>query len=149
MMGGGLSLPVTPIPSRWSVPFWDAAKKQRLLIQSCSKCDLLIMYPKPFCPRCLSDDLGWITSDGRGTIYSFTVVERGAPSAFADLVPYVVAVVRLDEGVQMLSLIIDSDPDEVRCDQRVSVDFEWTTAKDFALPVFRLSEGRLSKEGAQ
>lgn len=135
-----LSLPVAPKATPWSVPFWEAAKQKRLVIQECTDCDLLIMYPKAFCPRCLSHGLGWTESHGHGSIYSFTVVERGAPSEFADLVPYVAAIVRLDEGVQMLSLIVGCDPNDVRCDQAVIVDFEWTADKGFALPVFRPSE---------
>ena len=132
-------LPARPLPrpTTWSAPFWEAAKHGRLSIQLCNACQKPIMYPKQFCPGCLSDDLGWMTSQGHGEVYTFTVQERGAPTGFADCVPYVLAVIRLDEGVQLLSNIVGEGAINISCGDRVSVEFMTISGSDFALPVFR------------
>jgi uncharacterized OB-fold protein len=124
-----------PQPTQASRPFWEAASEGRLMIQRCNACSELIAYPKSFCPSCMSDDLGWIESEGRGTVYTYTVQERGAPSGFADRVPYVLAVVRLAEGVQLMTNIVGEDAGETRCGDAVAVEFE--EAGGVTLPVFR------------
>lgn len=73
---------------------------------------------------------------GRGSVYSYTVVQNNAPSAFTADVPYVVAVIRLEEGVQMLSNIVDCDPSAVACDMAVEVTFQ-RLDDEFTLPKFR------------
>lgn len=130
--------PAKPVPvvAPWARPFWDAAREGRLILQHCEDCDRVIHYPRMACPHCSSKNLDWKSASGRGTIYSFTVVESNAPSAFAGDVPYVVAVIRLDEGVQMLSNIVECDHDELVCDLQVEVVFEHLN-DDFTLPKFR------------
>jgi uncharacterized OB-fold protein len=81
-----------------------------------------------------------VEASGRGTIYSYTVVETNAPSAFMKDVPYVIAIVRLEEGVQMLTNIVGCDPYQVRCDMPVQVTFE-KLDDEFSLPKFRPSAG--------
>jgi uncharacterized OB-fold protein len=61
---------------------------------------------------------------------------NNAPSAFINDIPYVVALIRLEEGVQMLSNIVECDPEKVTCDMPVEVIFEKLT-EDFTLPKFR------------
>jgi uncharacterized OB-fold protein len=125
-----------PVVQPWARPFWEAARERRLVLQHCRACDRPIHYPRIACPRCGGDDLGWKEASGRGTIYSFTVVQANAPSAFREDVPYVVAVIRLAEGVQMLSNIVECDPDRLACDQPVEVTFELLD-DEFTLPKFR------------
>ena len=130
--------PAKPVPvvAPWARPFWDAAREHRLLLQCCEDCGKVIHYPRIACPHCFSDRLGWQQASGRGTIYSYTVVQANAPSAFAADVPYVVAVIRLEEGVQMLSNIVGCDFDKLACDQAVEVVFE-RLDDEFTLPKFR------------
>lgn len=130
-----------PLPSELTRPFWEGAKERRLLVQSCNHCGAKIMYPKRFCPSCLGDDLGWVESTGKGTVYTFTVQERGAPSGFGEQVPYVLAVVRLEEGVQLMSNVIGPGAEDVACGDPVEVDFEEIEDGAAVLPVFRLVEG--------
>lgn len=133
-----MTTPPKPRPeaSAWSRPFWNAAREHQLLLQRCDDCRKWIFYPRIACPHCGSDALGWQQSSGRGTIYSYTVVENNAPSAFAADVPYVVAVIRLEEGVQMLSNIVDCDPAALSCDQPVEVVFR-RLDDEYTLPCFR------------
>lgn len=133
-----------PLPdvTPWSRPFWDAAAERRLLLQKCDSCQEVIMYPKRVCPSCLGSDLGWVEASGKGKIYTYTVQVAGAPSGFEDAVPYVVAVVRLEEGVQLMSNIVGEGATDVACDDPVEVDFEQVEGTDVVLPVFRLTGGR-------
>jgi len=136
-----MTIPLTPekpspVVQPWARPFWEAARERRLDLQYCATCDRCIHYPRIECPYCANAQLEWRSSKGRGSIYSFTVVHSNAPSAFSADMPYVVAVIRLDEGVQMLSNIVQCDPAELRCDQAVEVVFEPLNA-EFTLPKFK------------
>ena len=125
-----------PVVNPWAKPFWDAAREERLIIQQCSDCGKHIFYPRIACPDCFSDNVTWVAVSGRGTIYTFTVVENNAPSAFTGDIPYVVAVIRLEEGVQLLSNVVDCDPYTLQCDMPVEVTFDKLT-DEFTLPKFR------------
>ncbi len=130
-----LARPV-PVVQPWARPFWDAAREHRLLLQHCADCDQPIHYPRIACPHCGSPRLDWRPASGRASVYSYTVVVSNAPSAFLDDMPYVVAVVELEEGVRMLSNIVGCDADRLRCDMAVEVVFEKLN-DEFTLPKFR------------
>jgi uncharacterized OB-fold protein len=125
-----------PVLNAWGKPFWDAARDGRFVLQRCRECRRHVFYPRIACPHCQADALEWVPASGRGTIYSYTVVHANSPSAFAVDVPYVVAVIRLEEGVQMLSNVVDCDPSTVRCDQPVEVTFR-KRSETTTLPCFR------------
>jgi hypothetical protein len=125
-----------PIVNPWAKPFWDAAREEKLLVQKCQDCDKHIFYPRIACPHCFSDKVEWVEASGKGTVYSYTVVTNNAPSAFIQDMPFVIAIVKLEEGVQMLSNIINCNPDDVECDMPVEVTFE-KIDDEFTLPKFR------------
>jgi uncharacterized OB-fold protein len=106
---------VAPIVSSEGREFWDAATQGRLVIKSCLDCGKSYWYPRALCPACLSANTQWKQASGKGTIYSCTTMRLAAP--------YVVAMVTLDEGVTMLTNIVDAEPDAVRVGARVNVDF--------------------------
>lgn len=130
--------PNKPAPevNPWAKPFWEAARENRLIIQKCADCSQHVFYPRMLCPQCFSKNLQWVEASGRGTIYSYTVVMNNSPSVFIKDIPYVVALIKLEEGVQMLSNIVECDSEEVRCDMPVEVTFEKLN-EDFTLPKFR------------
>lgn len=119
-----------------SSPFWTAALEGRLLIQYCSSCDTPRFYPRLLCPSCHSDDYRWEEAGGAGVVYSYSVVHRAPSPSFAANVPYVVALIDLDEGVRMMSNVI-ADPSEVGIGDRVRVRFRPVT-DEVALPEFVL-----------
>jgi len=129
-----------PATTPWSRPFWDAAREHRLVVQRCLDCQKLVFYPKLFCPHCYSSSLDWVPVSGEGEVYSFTVVYQHPPSAFRDWLPYVVAIVRLKEGVQMMTNIVGCDPERVRCGMREVADFQDLT-DDFTIVKFRPAPG--------
>lgn len=80
-----------------SGPFWDATLRGELRIQACAKCGRLRFPPRPMCPWCRSLDATWERMSGRGTIWSFVVPHPPLLPAYANLAPYNVIVVALDE----------------------------------------------------
>jgi uncharacterized OB-fold protein len=107
--------PVNPETQR----FWDAAAAGTLLLKRCAACGESHHYPRALCPFCGSDRTEWREASGRGTVYSYSVFRR-AP------VPYAIAYVTLDEGVTMMTNIVDCDLDTIRIGQAVSVVFKPT-----------------------
>jgi hypothetical protein len=117
-------------------PFWDAASEGRLLIQRCNACDQWQYYPRPFCKRCWSEDVEWAEASGKGTIYTFSIVRRNDLPPFGDRVPYVPAIIDLDEGPRMMSEVVDADLESVEVGQAVVVDFR-EIDDELKRPVFR------------
>lgn len=76
-------------------------RQGRFVVQQCTGCESYIYYPRVVCPHCGSEDLEYRESAGRGTVYTFTVCHRPGHPSFADQVPYVVAMVELEEGVHI------------------------------------------------
>ena len=115
-----------PVPTDFSRPFWEGTRAGRLLIPKCGDCGFYRWTPQPACPRCLSEAFDWTEVSGRGEIYSFSVIYRSAdPVVFPD--PYVVAVVRLEEGPAMLSTIVGCPHEDLRVGMAVEVSFEKVT----------------------
>lgn len=111
----------------------EAAGDRRLLVQRCQSCGAHQHYPRSLCTSCHGTDLELVDASGRGVVHSFTVIHRAPRPDVA--VPYVVAIIELEEGVRLLSHVVDCEPDEVRCDQPVSV--RWRPGADGRpLPVF-------------
>ena len=124
-----------PVPTDFSRPFWEGTRAGRLLVPKCGDCAFYRWTPQPACPRCLSEDFECAEVSGRGEIYSFSVVHRSSdPIVFPD--PYVVAVIRLEEGPSMLSTIVDCPSEEVRVGMPVEVTFE-KVSDDITLYPFR------------
>ncbi len=133
-----MSAPEKPAPpvNYWTKPYWNAANEGKLIIQRCLDCQKHIFYPRICCPFCFSDRIEWVPASGKGRVYTYTVVRSNAPSAFIGDMPFVIAIVRLEEGVQMLTNIVGCDPDEVRCEMPVEVTFERLN-ENFVLPKFK------------
>jgi uncharacterized protein len=114
-----------------SKPYWEGAAGGQLLIRLCNACGKAHHYPRAICPHCFSEDTGFIVASGNAVIYSYSITRQAKP-------PYVIAYVTLDEGVSMLTNIVDCDVEGVRIGQKVKVKF--LEAEDgYALPVFALA----------
>ena len=99
-------------------PYLAAARDGVLKLRRCTACSRAHWYPRPVCPYC-QGDTEWVAAQGTGTIYSLTITRRAGPVAYA------LAFVTLDEGVTMMSNIVDCDDlDALRIGQRVQVCFK-------------------------
>lgn len=123
-----------PTPTALSRPHWDGCKEGRLRVQRCADCGAFVFIPQPLCTRCHGDRLEWTESTGRGTVYSYTIVHRPPRPEFD--VPYVVAIVELEEGWFMLTNIVGCEPADVSVGLAVRVEFE-ERAGQVVVPVFR------------
>ena len=119
-------------------PFWEGTRAGELRLQRCRNCGRVIFYPRALCPSCMSDSIDWFRASGKGTIYSHVVVHR-APPGFEDQVPYVVALVDLDEGPRMMTRIKTVNPATVAVGEAVEVVFE-EFDEEITLPLFRQRE---------
>lgn len=116
--------------------FWNAARQHKLVIQYCRSCGKYIHFPRLLCPHCLSKDLDWKTSSGKGVVYSYTIIRQAANPQFEPEVPYVYAIIELvDEGVRMMSNIINIEPEAVSIGMNVRVVFESVTP-EITIPKF-------------
>ena len=111
-----------------SLSFWQAADEGRYLVKKCNSCGQVHHYPRDICPFCLSDDTVWQDSPGTGVVYSFSTMGK-------DDAAYTLAYVTLDEGVTVMSNLVDCDPTQVRIGQKVRVVFT-PTEGGHAVPMF-------------
>jgi uncharacterized OB-fold protein len=99
--------------------FWDAARQGKLMLKKCLACGQIHYYPRALCPYCLSERTEWLAASGRGSVYSYSVMRR-AP------VPYAIAYVSLEEGVTIMTNLVDCDFDKIRISQKVRLVFKPT-----------------------
>lgn len=121
--------------------YWNAAREGRLDLPLCSGCGKLHWYPRVRCPHCGSADLAWVTASGKGTIHTYTVVRQSGDPYFKTKLPYVLAMIDLEEGVRMMSNIVDCDVDSVRAGLPVRLVFE-EAGQPSEVPLFRLAGAR-------
>ena len=119
-------LPI-PINPQLTAPFWEGARRGELVLPRCRTCSTVFFYPRELCPECLSSDLDWVTASGRGRVYSYTIVHQPAHPTFRADSPYVYAIVQLDEGVRMVSNIVDCPHDELAINMPVAAVFDAVT----------------------
>ncbi len=115
--------------------YWDKLAGGELWLQFCPVCNQYIFYSRERCPHCLQDSLEWKPVKGRGRLHSYTVVHVSALPEFKDQVPYICALVELDEGVRMPSNLIDCSLDKIQIEMTVEMAFIERSGK--LLPVFR------------
>ena len=128
--------PNLPQPDLETQPYWAAARDGKLLIKRCRACERPHFYPRPFCPHCWSDDTEWVEASGRATLYTWSVVRRNDLPPFPDRVPYVAAIVDLEEGPRMMTNVVDCDVDRLQEGMPLVVDFRKET-DEITSPVFR------------
>lgn len=113
-----------PISNADSQPYWQGAREGKLLIRKCNCCAQLHFMPRYLCPTCWSDDLEWIPASGKGAVHSFTIIRRASDPRFTHLVPYVVALIDLQEGPRMMANILGEKALETQIGDSVSLVFE-------------------------
>jgi uncharacterized OB-fold protein len=125
-----------PNPTATSRPYWQGARQGELRLQRCRACGQWVFYPRALCPYCLSGELEWARASGRGHVYTYTIVRRAAHPAFREEVPYVLAIVELEEGPRLTANIVGVVPEEVRIGLPVEAVFEAAT-EEIGLVKFR------------
>jgi uncharacterized OB-fold protein len=116
-----------PIPSPVSAPFWDGLREGVLRVQRCAECAEYVFYPRSLCPSCLSESLDWVKVSGRGRLYSYTVVRRAMHPAFQEDVPYVYAIVELEEGPRVTANVVGCPLEALRVDMPLRAVYDSVT----------------------
>lgn len=120
--------------------FYDFCKAGELHFQRCSDCDTFRHIPREMCAECNSFEWEWVKSSGKGTIFSWVVVNRALHPAFydpsPDAVPMAPIIVEMEEGVRLTSNMVDCPPNELEMDMAVEVVYEAVT-DEVTLPRFR------------
>jgi uncharacterized OB-fold protein len=135
--------PLPDVDDPLTAEFFAGAARGELVVPRCESCGAYVWYPRDACPRD-GGALAWTRVRGRGTLFSWTVVQRAFLPAFADKVPFVSALVALDEdpAVRIVTYLVDADPAALEADAAVEVDFRplsFSTVPDRAVvvPMFR------------
>ncbi|GAB4659447.1 hypothetical protein MAV101_09760 [Mycobacterium avium subsp. hominissuis 101] len=126
-----------------SAPYWEAARQGRLLIAECTTCGRVHHYPRPFCPHCWSEDVRPIQASGTGTLYTYSTVYVNDLAPFKERLPYVAAIVELDEGPRLMTTIEGVEPERLWVGMAVSAVFRPVDVDDPESPyltVFTPSE---------
>jgi uncharacterized OB-fold protein len=116
--------------------FWSFVAAGELRLQRCADCATFRHPPKPLCAVCGSTVSEWVAASGRGEVWAATVIHPPTLPAFAARTPYAAVVVRLDEGVFLVSNVLDRDPDAVVVGMPVEVVIT-EVEPDLRLPLFR------------
>jgi uncharacterized OB-fold protein len=116
--------------------FWEGLARHELWLQRCGECGELRFHPRALCPACLSAATRWVRASGRGTVYTYTVTHQNQAPGFRGELPYVLAVVELDEGVRMTTNVVGCPPDAVRIGMPVEIVYDDVTP-EITLTKFR------------
>ena len=116
--------------------FYGWCAKGELRFQRCDACGAWRHVPREMCAQCGSPAWSWQRSSGRGRIFTWTVAARAMHPGFAADAPYAPVVVEMDEGVRLVSLMLDCAPDELAIDMPVVVELV-AAGPDVVLPKFR------------
>jgi len=116
--------------------WWEACRQEKLMIQRCSQCGAFQFYPRIVCTSCMSEQIEWFQAGGRAKVLTYTICRLPVAQAYAADVPYVVALVQLEEGPTMMSNIVQCDPESVVSSMPLEVVFEaWSD--EITMPQFR------------
>lgn len=119
--------------------YWEYCKNHDFRMQKCTSCGYIRFPCSIVCPECHSMEAEWTKLSGKGKVYTFTVYRRPYHPAYKDDIPYVLAIIELEEGPRMESNVTGCPVEEVKIDMPVEVYFDDVTP-EFAIPKFRPSK---------
>ena len=125
-----------PLLEGFAGQFYEHCRNGELRFQRCAECGKWRHFPRHTCAACGSWEWEWARSSGRAQVFSWTVVRRPMHPSFSDGLPFAPVIVLLEEGVRMVSWVVDCPPDELERGMDVEVFFEAVTP-EVTLPMFR------------
>ena len=125
-----------PLIDEENTPYWEYCKKHELRLQKCTECGLIRSRISVICPNCNSMESEWVKLSGEGKVFSFIIYHRAFHPAYANDIPYNVAIIELNEGPRIQSNVTDCDVNEIKIDMPVEVYFD-DVSEDISLPKFR------------
>lgn len=116
--------------------YWEGCKRRELLLQRCKDCGTLRFPPRPMCPECMSFNREMIKASGKGKVASWCVAHPPVLTAFESIAPYAMVLIELEEGLHILSQMVDVKNDEIEAWMPVEVVFD-DVSEDITLPKFK------------
>jgi uncharacterized OB-fold protein len=117
-----------PHESEAAGPFWEATRRDELVVPWCTACDRPFWYPREVCPSCLGTAIDWRPASGTGEVYAVSVQHRPGPGRDPEDGPYAVALVDLVEGVRMMTNVVGCPPGDVTVG--MAVQLTWAPLSD-------------------
>jgi len=117
-------------------PYWEAARNGELKLQRCVECGKFRYPIAPVCPFCLSEHGRWTKVSGRGTLSTWMIFYKVFFPAFADRIPYNVAMIELEEGPRLTTNVLECRNEDLYVGMPVVVCFERVN-DEITLPQFR------------
>lgn len=117
-----------------NVGFWEGIQRQELVFERCKKCGNWLHPPKPMCPKCHSLEKEWVPSTGKGVVYSWVTYQESSNPSFK--APYSVVLVEMEEGVRLVSNVVDMKPEDIHIGMPVELVFD-EISEDLTLPKFK------------
>lgn len=127
---------VVPNPREQALPYWKSAREHKLKFLRCEDCETWIDYIKLQCSNCGSRKLSWSACSGKGRLYSYSILYRAASPAFREKVPYVLAIIELEEGIKMMSHLINHDLAQIEVGMEIEACFD-DAEDEMAVPYFQ------------
>jgi uncharacterized OB-fold protein len=124
-----------PLVTQANEAFWAATAEGRFQLQRCNECDTVLWFPRRHCPSCWTENVSTFDASGKGVVYSFTIIRKGA-MLYKESGPFVVAYVELAEGPRVMTNIVDCDVEAVKVGMPVEVVWH-DTGKGNSLYRFR------------
>jgi uncharacterized OB-fold protein len=118
-------------------PYWEACKRHEFVLPRSRATNEFFFYPRAISPgEDMSEDIEWIRASGKAKVWTYAIHHMGPTKAYKGEPPYVVALVETEEGVKMMTNVVDCDPKDVHIGMDVEVVFDDVTP-EVALPKFR------------
>ncbi|MBP1821679.1 OB-fold domain-containing protein [Mycobacterium sp. OAE908] len=127
--------PHRPTVDTDSEAWWTAVQGHTLMVNACRACGRNSLYPRPFCPFCWSENVALVPASGRARLYTWSEIHQNA-APFDSRTPYVVAMVDLEEGPRLMTVLEHCSPDQLHADMELTVDFV-EDDDGFVVPTFR------------
>ncbi len=128
-----------PTPNKEDAPFWQAAREGKFVLPNCPDCGNIWFPPYLYCPRCLSPKRVFKEASGRAEVWGFIEMAQPYVKSFAPELPYIVALVQLEEGPIMFTNLVGIKNDEVKVGLKLQVCFD-PVKDDFTLIKFKRRE---------
>ncbi len=115
-------LPI-PQPRLDSVKFWDGCKHDQFLLQYCNACGTINWFPRDYCVNCGKPEFTWRPAAGTAVLETYSIVYRAMNPAWESEVPYMLGMVKLDEGIRMVSRIVGHQGEDTALGTKLKVIF--------------------------
>jgi uncharacterized OB-fold protein len=125
----------SPEPTNATKEYWEYTKEEQLAIPYCSECEDFFFFPRSRCPICMAEDIDFRTVSGNATLVSYTTIHRAPTRNYQDMAPYVNALVDLEEGVRLMTILDVESEDELSIGMDLEVTFA-ETESEYKLPFF-------------